>query len=121
MSLLSRLGLERPELRAWALYDCANSAFQTTIITAVFPLFFSDVAAADLPAPVATARFAWGTTIALSIIAVIGPVLGAVADYKAAKKTLLGVFMGLGVVTTVLMALIDRGEWRFALGLFMVS
>ncbi len=121
MSLLSRFGLSRPELRAWALYDCANSAFQTTIITAVFPLFFSDVAAAGLPAPVATARFAWATTIAVSIIAILGPVLGAFADYRAAKKKLLAVFLVLGVITTAMMGFIDKGEWRFALGLFMVA
>jgi MFS transporter, UMF1 family len=45
--LLSRLGLSRPELRAWAMYDWANSAFQSTIITAVFPDFFSAVMMVD--------------------------------------------------------------------------
>ena len=48
--LLARIGLHRPELRAWAMYDWANSAFQTTVITAVFPRFFSDYAAAGLVA-----------------------------------------------------------------------
>ncbi len=121
MSLLSRLALDRPELRAWALYDCANSAFQTTIITAVFPLFFSDVAAANLPPAVATARFAWATTIAVAIIAILGPVLGAIADYRAAKKRMLAAFMALGVVMTAAMAWIDRGEWVFAAALFMIA
>ncbi len=46
--LLERLGLGRPELRAWAMYDWANSAFQTTIIAAVFPIYFHNVVAADL-------------------------------------------------------------------------
>jgi UMF1 family MFS transporter len=39
-SWLDRLGLHRPELRAWALYDVANSAWMTTIKTTVFPPFF---------------------------------------------------------------------------------
>ena len=47
--LLARLGLDRPELRAWAAYDWANSAFQSTVITAVFPDFFASVAAAPHP------------------------------------------------------------------------
>lgn len=38
-ALLDRLGLHRRELRAWAMYDWANSAFQTTIIAAVFPIY----------------------------------------------------------------------------------
>jgi MFS transporter, UMF1 family len=37
-SLLDRLGLGRPELRAWAMYDWAASAVQTTIMVAVFPI-----------------------------------------------------------------------------------
>ena len=39
-----KLGLHRPELRAWAMYDWANSAMVTTIITAVFPIYYARVA-----------------------------------------------------------------------------
>jgi UMF1 family MFS transporter len=121
LRLLGRLGLVRPELRAWAMYDWANSAFQTTIITAVFPAFFSDYAAAGLEPADATARFAWATTIAVTIIAVAGPVLGAIADYRALRKPLLGVFMLIGVVATLLMATIGRGQWMYAAAIFMVA
>ena len=103
------------------MYDWANSAFQATIITAVFPDFFSSVAAAGLPPAVATARFAWATTVAVTIIAVLGPILGAIADYRAIKKRLLAVFMVIGVVATLMMATIDRGEWQWALLIFMVA
>ena len=51
---LDALGLGRPELRAWAMYDWANSAMTTTIITAVFPFYFADVAAAGMPEAKAT-------------------------------------------------------------------
>ena len=120
-NLLARLGLHRPELRAWAMYDWANSAFQTTVITAVFPDFFASVAAADLPPAVATARYAWATTIAVAVIAVLGPILGALADYRALKKRMLGIFMTIGVAATLMMATIDRGEWQYAAMLFMVA
>ena len=111
------------------MYDWANSAFQTTVITAVFPNFFSRVAAANpiegqppLLAPAeATAVFSWGTTICLTFIAVLGPILGAIADYRAAKKKMLAWFLAVGVVTTAAMATIDAGEWRWALTLFMIA
>jgi UMF1 family MFS transporter len=119
--LLARLGLNRPELRAWAMYDWANSAFQSTVITAVFPPFFSDYAAAGLSSTEATARFAWATTIAVTIIAVTGPVLGALADYRAWKKRMLGISVVIGVAATLLFATIERGEWVYAAGLFMVA
>jgi UMF1 family MFS transporter len=121
LSLLDRLGLNRPELRAWAMYDWANSAFQSTVITAVFPPFFSSFAAAGLPPAIATARFAWATTIAVAITAVLGPILGAIADYRAIKKRMLRLCLAFGVVTTMLMATIGRGEWMYAALLFMLS
>ena len=46
---LSKLGLHRPELRAWAIYDWANSVFMTTGLL-IFPVYFSDVAGAGLAA-----------------------------------------------------------------------
>jgi UMF1 family MFS transporter len=119
--LLARIGLGRPELRAWAMYDWANSAFWTTVIVAVFPPFFSEYAAAGLQPIEATSRFAWGTTIAVTIVAVMAPVLGAIADHRALKKKLLAVFLLIGVTATLLMATIDRGDWLYALLLFMVA
>ena len=118
---LSRVGLDRPELRAWAMYDWANSAFWTTVIVAVFPPFFSDYAAAGLTPAAATARFAWATTIAVTIVAILGPILGAIADYGAMKKRMLAVFMVFGVIATLLMATIARGEWVYAAVIFIAA
>ena len=114
----ARLGLGRPELRAWAMYDWANSAFMTTIIAAVFPIYFSTVAAADLPREVATVRFSTVTTLALVCVALLAPILGAMADYAAVKLKMLAGFMALGVVATGLMFFIERGDWLLAAVLF---
>ena len=119
--LLARVGLDRPELRAWAMYDWANSAFQTTVITAVFPRFFSDYAAAGLTPVQATTRFAWVSTIAAVIIALLGPPLGAFADARAAKKKMLAMALAVGVTATLLMASIGRGDWLYAALIFLVG
>jgi UMF1 family MFS transporter len=103
------------------MYDWANSAFQTTIVAAVFPIYFHRVAAADLPEAVATSRFAWATTIAILIVAIVAPLLGAVADYAPLKKKLLAGFLGIGVVATGAMYAIQRGDWMLALVLFVVG
>jgi len=118
---LARLGLPTPELRAWAMYDWANSAFWSTIVTAVFPAFFGSYAAAGMNSIESTSRFAWGTTAALTIVALTAPVLGALADHRPLKKRLLFVFLAIGVTATLLMATIGRGQWLYALVLFMVA
>ena len=119
--LLDRVGLGRPELRAWAMYDWANSAFQTTIVAAVFPVYYSRVAASGLPEADALAQFAWATTIAIFIVAIVAPILGAIADHSAVKKPMLAVFAGIGIVSCVAMYWITEGEWRFALLLFVIG
>jgi len=118
---LARLGLPTPELRAWAMYDWANSAFWSTIVTAVFPAFFGSYAAAGMNGVESTSLFAWGTTAALTIVALTAPVLGALADHRPLKKRLLFVFLAIGVTATLLMATIGRGQWLYALVLFMVA
>ena len=119
--LLDRLGLGRPELRAWALYDWANSAFMTTIIAAVFPVYFNKVAAADLPAGDKLTLYSGATTVALLIIAVLSPFLGALADYSGTKKKMLGFFLALGVLATSGLVFVERGDWMLAIGLFILG
>ncbi len=119
--IAAALGLNRPDLRAWALYDFANSAFQTTIVAAVFPIYFQRVAASGLEPNTATSRFAWATTIAICIVAIVAPVLGALADTRRLKKPLLGIFLGIGAGATAAMYAIQDGDWFFALVLFVIG
>jgi UMF1 family MFS transporter len=120
-TFLDRLGLGRPALRAWALYDWANSAFMTTIIAAVFPVYFNKVAAADLAADEKLTLFSGATTAALVIIAAISPFLGALADFAGIKKRMLGFFLALGVLATSGLFWVERGDWLLAIVLFILG
>jgi UMF1 family MFS transporter len=120
-SLWSRLGLGRAELRAWAMYDWAASAVQTTIMVAVYPIYFVRVAGAELPAGSATQRLATVNTLALVVIALLSPILGAVSDYRGTKKRLLAVFMLIGVAAVGGMFFVDRGEIDLASVLFLLA
>ena len=119
--LLERVGLHRPELRAWALYDWANSAYILTVQTAIFPIFFADFAAYGDAAATATARYAWVTAIATAAIGVVSPFLGALADVAGVKKRLLAAFLALGVTSTGAMFLIQQGDWVLAAALFALG
>lgn len=119
--LLNALGLHRPELRAWAMYDWAVSAMQTVITTAVFPIYFISVAGADMTKAEATAWYSWANTAGALLIALLSPVLGAMADYRSAKKRFLSVFMLLGVFSTMGMFFIMHGDLFLAATLFVLS
>jgi len=110
----------RKRIRAWTMYDWANSAFVTTVAAAVLPVYYSQVAASTLPSPaVATAYWSTGVSISLIIVAVIAPVLGTVSDVMRGKKKFLSIFAGLGIVTTGLLVLVKSGNWLLASLLFI--
>ncbi len=120
-SFLERFGLHRPELRAWAMYDWANSAFYLVIVTAVFPIFYQQIAAVGLDEDTATFRFAMTTAAALGLVAITAPVLGALADFLGWRKRLMAGFVLLGVLVTACMYFIDQGDWVLATVLFGVG
>jgi UMF1 family MFS transporter len=103
------------------MYDWANSAFQTTIIAGVFPVYFKQVAAAGMPENLQDSRYLWATTIAIVIMAILAPILGAIADAKPIKKKFLAVFVTIGVAATIGMWWIREGDWVLALGLFALG
>jgi len=119
--VLKALGLHRPELRAWAMYDFGISAMQTTITTAVFPIFFVKVAGANLAGSGGAQWWANANTIGAVMIAILAPILGALADFKAAKKKFLIGFLLLGVSSTAAMFFISQGQILFAAVIYILS
>ena len=84
------------------MYDFANSGYTTVVITAIFNAFFVSVIAGGAD----WATLLWTTIVAISyaIMMVIGPVLGAWADRRAAKKRVLAMATLGCVVTTLALA-----------------
>ena len=119
--VLSRLGLDRPELRAWAMYDWAVSSVQTTIMVAVFPVYFANIAKGDLGESGTTQAIATANTIVAIILAVLSPILGAVSDYVASKKRMLGASMIVGAAAVAGMFFVQQGDYKLALILFVIS
>jgi len=119
--LLGRLGLDRPELRAWAMYDWAVSSVQTTIMVAVFPIYFIEIARTGLPASRAAQALAVANTIAALVVAIASPVLGAISDYAAAKKRMLAGALTVGVLAVIGMFFLHHGDHTLALVLFVLA
>ena len=97
MSSENRLsGLTKAE-KSWILYDVANSAF-VMIVTATIPIYFRSLAeGAGVSAANASSIWGTATSIAILILALLSPILGAIADYENMKKRIFTVFFALGV------------------------
>jgi UMF1 family MFS transporter len=96
-----RAGVRRREVLGWAFFDFANSGYTTVVITAVFNAYFVGVIAAGKP----WATFGWTAALAVAslIAAALAPVLGAWADRRGARKSvLLGSTIGCVAATGLL-------------------
>jgi UMF1 family MFS transporter len=103
------------------MYDWANSAFLTVVVTAVFPIYYRSVAAAGLAPTTATVRFTDATTLALVVAALLAPPLGVLADRSGGMLRMLARFMWIGVAATAALALVGKGDWFLALALFVLA
>ena len=112
---------QKKTVYAWAMYDWANSAFATVILATVLPIFYKDVAGINLPGNLATSYWGYTQTIAMLIIAVISPILGAAADYSDSKKSFLKFFVFLGITGTALLFFVNEGNYLLASFFFIIA
>ncbi|WP_373232663.1 MFS transporter [Cohnella sp.] len=96
---------DKKQIKAWVWYDWANSAFATTILAAVMPIYFVSEAIGGTDA-------GWGFTqsAAAIIIALLSPLLGAIADHSGSKITFLKWFAFLGASASILLIIPREGD-----------
>lgn len=104
----------KKQIRSWVMYDWANSAFATTIAGVMLPIFYQDVAAGNLPDYLATAYFAYTSSIAMIFVVILAPFLGSIADYSRSKRQHLMTFALLGIIATASLVFISYGDFLFA-------
>ena len=100
--------LTRRPVVAWAFYDWANSAFATTVMAGFFPVFFKQYWNAGVAATESTFRLGVTSGIASLIVALLAPVLGAIADRSSSRVRLLLLCTVLGAAATAGMAAARR-------------
>lgn len=104
------------EESSWSLYDWGSSAYSITITTAVFPIFYkASATAGGVDAADSTAYLGYTIAIFTFILALIGPILGTIADYRGMKKKFFTFFFVLGVTFTTMLAFVPFDNWLLLL------
>lgn len=111
----------RKVITSWVMYDWAYSAFATTVVAAILPVYYSKVAGATLTGNKATVYWGYTTAIALMITALLSPMMGAIADYTGAKKRFLMCFTYFGIFITAFLYFVTTGDWLIASVVFILS
>ena len=114
----------RREVLAWAFYDFANSGYTTVVLTTIYSAYFVGVVAAEIDqAAPGTGTLLWTLAVGIANFCVLlsGPVVGAIADFRATKKKFLLVTTIACVLSTALLGLASTGAIVFAMTLVIVS
>lgn len=106
---------------SWVLYDVANSGYILVVVTAVYPIFFSNHWATDLSNAQSTYWFGFSASLAGAILALVAPFLGTLADLGGTRKRFLAAFVLLGCLATAALLLAGKGQWETAAALYVVS
>ncbi|MBW2602187.1 MAG: MFS transporter [Deltaproteobacteria bacterium] len=115
---------------SWCMYDWANSAFATSVLAAILPVYFASlvpeggVTLRCGPLSLATSAsglWAYGISFSVLLTALCAPVLGALADFSGSKKKFLFGFTYAGAFFTLFLYLVQEGDWSFCLILFMAG
>lgn len=105
----------------WALYDWGNSAFATTVMSGFFPVFFKQYWSHGVDVNMSTAQLGLGNSLASLLVALMAPVLGAIADKGGAKKKFLIFFAYLGVLMTAALFFVHKGAWGWAIFIYAMG
>ena len=103
----------------WILYDVGNSAF-VLLVSTIIPIYFKNMATtAGVSAADSTAYLSYAISISTIIVALLGPILGAVADNRNHKKPLFTFFLMMGVLGLAALGL--SGSYLAFLVIFVIA
>ena len=105
----------------WLMYDWANSAFATTVMAGFFPVFFKQYWSYGANVNISTAQLGFGNSIASILVAIMAPILGAIADRGSVRKKFLIFFAYLGVLMTAGLFMVQKGDWVWAVFLYVMG
>jgi len=111
-------------INSWCLYDWANSAFATTVMAAVLPIFFRKIGMFSVAAHqngLATAVWGYTSAVTMIVVAILSLILGPVADFIPRKKHFLGLFLFVGVLATFFLGATGPGDWMLIALLFILG
>ena len=112
---------EKKAVWGWAMYDWANSAYVTTVMAGFFPVFFKQYWSYGADVNVSTAQLGFGNSVASLIVALMAPVLGAIADKGSAKKKFMLLFAYLGVLMSIGLFMVQKGQWGMAIFVYAIG
>ena len=116
-------------INAWAFYDWANSVYNLTITSTIFPIYWTAVSTSNGSTKVEffgrfyenTALYSYALSLSFLIVALISPILSGIADYNGSKKRFLQTFCFIGSVSCSALFFFNKTNIEFGILAFMMG
>lgn len=116
-------------IRAWTIYDWANSVYQLSITSAILPAYYSAVAAGDAQGMVDffgfqvvnTSLYAWAVSASFLAVALMSPLLSSIADYTGRRKAFMQFFTWLGALSCMALYFFTPKNLEFGILAFTLA
>lgn len=126
----SMLPIEKKRvINAWAFYDWANSVYNLTITSTIFPIYWTAMTTSDGNSKVSffgyelenTALYSFALSFSFLVVALISPILSGIADYNGSKKRFLQVFCFIGSVSCSALYFFNKANIEFGILAFSIG
>lgn len=108
----------KKEVWGWYLYDFGNSAYAAVVLLAVYSAYFQGTVVGG---PEGSRLWGISVGIAMLVVAVISPVLGAIADFSGSKKRFLLLFTAVACLFTAMLFFVQAGNVVLGMVLFIMA
>ena len=107
---MDNLRASRRSVRGWIMYDWANSVYQLTIGSTIFPVYYNAMTQAGGQSTVSffgaevinSVLYSWAIASAFLLLAILSPLLSSIADYTGRRKLFMQIFTWIGAFVTVI-------------------
>jgi len=126
---ISRLKGNKKIIRAWTVYDWANSVYQLSITSAILPAYYAAVATGDAESKVDffgfsivnTTLYAWTVSFSFLVVALLSPLLSSIADYTGRRKLFMQIFTYIGSIGCASLYFFDKNNLEFGIISFALA
>ena len=117
--LPDKKGSNRRAIFSWCMFDFANSPFTTLVITFIYSTYFTKAIAEN--EILGTSQWFWGVTISAIIVALLSPIMGALADKGGFRKLFLFATTAVTIIGSAILYKFEPGQSMQALRWFIIS
>lgn len=118
---------DKKTIRGWVMYDWANSVFQLTITSAIFPVYYNAVTKNNNGSLVDffgfevinTVLYSWTISAAFLIVAIFSPMFSSIADFTGRRKTFMKIFTFIGATACSMLFFFTGDNIEYGILCFM--